>query len=249
VRRSTPLVMRGGGVAYLARVKPLPMVAWGLALVVVDFRTEAFDLVPDALGWALIAVAAGRLGLTAAAALAVLAGAASLADIARSYRYVRVDALTGERVPDDPRTDLDHPLHLVYDDITGWRLAAVAFAALIAGIALWVLLSGLARTARSGGRGAPAARLEALRWLVVGLSTVPLLAVVGHAVVFSDGAFDPVWNGAHAYLTLAEWAVFAYLIVVVLRESRHIWGVPIGSSQLSPWEVRRYEGGGPTTHG
>jgi len=39
-------------------VRPLALVAGGIALVVLDFRTESLDLLPDPVGWALIAVAA-----------------------------------------------------------------------------------------------------------------------------------------------------------------------------------------------
>lgn len=147
----TSVARWAGALCKFLAVRPLPMMVGGLALVVLDFRTEALDLRPDIVGWALIAVATWRLALRAAACLAVAAGTASLADAWLPYLYVRVDPTTGERVPDGLGADLDYPLRHVYDDISGWRLAAVALAALLAGLALWTLLAGLGHLARSGG--------------------------------------------------------------------------------------------------
>ncbi len=228
-------------------MRPLTMVAVGLALVVLDFRTEALDLLPDLVGWALIAVAAWRLALRAAACLAVVAGAASLADAWLPYRYVRVDPTTGERVADGLGADLDYSLHLVYDDVSGWRLAAMAIAALMAGLALWTLLAGLGQLARAGGRDGPAGQFRMVGWVVVALWTVPYLGAVAHAVANESGAFDPVWNGRLVYVWLAALALFAYLVVLLLRESGQLWALPVGSLDLSPWEASRFRGEGPTT--
>jgi len=45
-------------------MRPLTFVAVGLAVVAVDIRTERLDLLPDALGWGLIALGAWRMSLT-----------------------------------------------------------------------------------------------------------------------------------------------------------------------------------------
>ncbi len=243
----TSVARWAGALCKSLAVRPLPMMVGGLALVVLDFRTEALDLLPDIVGWALIAVAAWRLALRAAACLAVAAGTASLADAWLPYRYVRVDPTTGERVPDGLGADLDYPLRLVYDDISGWRLAAVALAALLAGLALWTLLAGLGHLARSGGRAGPAGQLRMVGWLVVALWTVPYLGAVANAVASESGAFDPVWNGGLVYVWLVALALFAYLVVLLLRESGQLWTSPVGSLDLTPWEERQFGGGGPTT--
>lgn len=43
--------------------RPLPLIAGGLALVLVDFRAESLDLLPDPVGWLLVAVGAMTLEL------------------------------------------------------------------------------------------------------------------------------------------------------------------------------------------
>jgi hypothetical protein len=224
-------------------VRPLPLIGVGVSLVVLDFRTDAPDLLPDVAGWGLIAVAAWRLELRTAARLAAVAAAASLAEAWLPFRYVQLDPVTGERVPDRGGTDLAYPEHLFYDDVRGWHLAAMAVAAVLAGAALWTLLAGLARLAAAGGRGEAARRLRALGWLVVALWIAPFLGAVAHAVVDRSGAFDPVWNGGLSYVWLAGLGVFVYLVILLLRESGQLWTLPVGSVQVSPWEARRPGGG------
>lgn len=106
-------------------VRPLALIGVGVSFVVLDFRTDAPDLLPDVAGWALIALAAWRLELTAAARVAAVAGAGGLAEAWLPFRYVQVDPVTGERLPDGGGTDLAYPEQLFYDDVTGWHLAAM----------------------------------------------------------------------------------------------------------------------------
>lgn len=228
-------------------VRPLALIGVGVSFVVLDFRTDAPDLLPDVAGWALIAFAAWRLELTAAARLAAVAGAGSLAEAWLPFRYVQVDPVTGERLPDGGGTDLAYPEQLFYDDVTGWHLAAMAIAAVLAGVALWTLLAGLARLAGAGGRGDAARRLRIVAWLVIVVWTAPFLGAVAHAVVNRSGAFDPVWNDGLAYVGLAGLGLFVYLVVLLLRESGQLWALPVGSIQLSPWEARRPGGDGLTS--
>lgn len=86
---------RERGRGYRSLVRPLAIVVLGLALAVLDFRTEALDLLPDALGWGLVALGAWRLGLLVAARLAVATGIASTADAWFPFHYIWV-APTGE---------------------------------------------------------------------------------------------------------------------------------------------------------
>lgn len=65
---------------------PLGAIAFGLALVLADLRMLSFDLVPDPLGWLLVAVGLGRLAHLAArfawaSRCAILAGLLSFADL------------------------------------------------------------------------------------------------------------------------------------------------------------------------
>lgn len=212
--------------------------------MVLDFRTDAPDLLPDIAGWALIALASRRLGLTAAARLAAVAGVASLAEAWLPFRYDQVDPITGERLPDRGGADLAYPEHLFYDDVSGWHLAALVVAAVLSGIALWTLLTGFARLAGAGGRGDAARKLRVVAWLVVAVWTAPLLGAVVHAVVNRSGAFDPVWNDGLSHVWLAGLGLFVYLVVLLLRESGQLWALPVGSISLSPWEARRPGGDG-----
>jgi hypothetical protein len=225
------------------------LTAVGASLVVLDFRTDAPDLLPDIAGWALIALASRRLGLTAAARLAAVAGVASLAEAWLPFRYDQVDPITGERLPDRGGADLAYPEHLFYDDVSGWHLAALVVAAVLAGIALWTLLTGLARLAGAGGRGDAARKLRVVAWLVVAVWTAPFLGTVVHAVVSRSGAFDPVWNDGLSHVWLAGLGLFVYLVVLLLRESGQLWALPVGSISLSPWEARRPGGDGLADRG
>jgi hypothetical protein len=227
-------------------VRPLALIAVGISLVVLDFRTDAPDLLPDIAGWALIALASWRLGLSAAGRLAAIAGAASLAEAWLPFRYDQVDPATGERLPDRGGAELAYPEQLFYDDVSGWHLAAMAVAAVLAGVALWTLLAGLARLAGAGGRGGAARKLRVVAWLVIAVWTAPFLGAVAHAVVNRSGAFDPVWNDGLAYIWLAGLGLFAYLAVLLLREAGQLWALPVGSTQVSPWEARRPGGDGLT---
>jgi hypothetical protein len=72
---------------------------------------------------------------------------------------VQLDPVTGEGVPDRGGTTSPTPSTSPDDDATGWHLAAMAVAAVLAGAALWTLLAGLARLMATGvgRRGEPAA--------------------------------------------------------------------------------------------
>jgi hypothetical protein len=203
-------------------VAVIPMLVGGLVLIVVDFRTAAPDLLPDIVGWALIVVAARRLTLTAAAWLAALAGVASLADAWLPYRHVLIDPRTGEPLPAVPGANLG-PAQLVYDDVTGWRLAAVAAGAALAGSALVTLLFGIARLVESSGRVGPARQFRIVAWLIIPIWTLPFLAAVANAVVNESGEFDPVWNGGLVYVWLAGFALIMYLVVLLVREHDRSW--------------------------
>jgi hypothetical protein len=78
-------------------VTPLGAVALGLALVLADVRAYSIDLIPDPLGWLLVAVGLGRLAhlsarFTWASRSAILAGVLSIADLAHPVA-TRTDGL------------------------------------------------------------------------------------------------------------------------------------------------------------
>ncbi|MGH9228462.1 MAG: hypothetical protein ACRD07_06965 [Acidimicrobiales bacterium] len=215
-------------------MRPLTFLAVGLVLVAIDLRTEHLDVLPDALGWGLVAFGAWRLSLSwpaiAAAATALLA----LPEVSLPYRFVMLDPETGERITPRPGIDIAYPEQLVFDDLTGWRLAATAAATLAAGVTLWLLLGALATRAATWERAGTARQIRRLRWLSLGVWVGPYLVVLAVSASAGDGSFDPVWNGSLELLALAGTAVIGALVVVLLRETNRAWAVPRWSAHRSP---------------
>jgi hypothetical protein len=229
-------------------VRPLSIIVVGLGFIVADFRTEALDFVPDPVGWALVALGAWRLSLGVPAVLAAAAGVASFADAWLPFRYVKIDPVTGEPVPEIV-AHAAYPVRLEYEDASGWRLAALTLVVVLGASALWLLLTQFADLAHTTGRDQPARQLSWLRWLLVASWAGPYLGVVAHAVVYESGEFDPVWNNVYlSYVVLAAVAVFGLVGYVLIRERDRLWAVPASSLRVSPWDVRRLRDG-PATRG
>jgi hypothetical protein len=200
-------------------VRPLSLIAIGLVAIVVDIRTEYFDMLPDPIGWGLVALGAWRLSLPLAAAAAGAAALLSMPEVSLPYRFVAV------RVPlaggGFQTTD-----HLVFDDLTGWRLATATAAALAGAAAAWILVGALAGRAAAWQRRPAAVQLRWLRWLTLVVWAAPYLGVLAASVWDGDPSFDPVWNGNLEFVALAGVMVVAALVLVLLRESNRAWAVP-----------------------
>jgi len=220
-------------------VRPLLLIAGGLVLVVVDFRTESLDLVPDLVGWAVVAYGCARLDLTPAAWLAGAAGVLSVFDGYLPWRYVSIDKRTGKRLPEEQQGLGVLPQRVEFHLVSGWRLAGITAATVVGGLALWMLLRGLERRATAAEEPRAAGRLRLARWLVVVLWVVPFLVGVGRALTANDGRFDPIWNGPAFYVALAGIAAFGFLIVVLVTESSAAWALPQWLWQPSPWDEMR----------
>jgi hypothetical protein len=213
-------------------------VASGLVLVVVDVRTEYFDMLPDPVGWGLVALGAWRLSLAVAAGTAAAAVLLSIPEVSLPYRYIEV------RIP-LAVGGFDTSEQLVFDDLTGWRLAVAAAAALAGGAAAWILTGALAARAAAWERRTAAVQLRWLRWLVLAVWVAPALGVLAASASDEEPSFDPVWNGGLEYVALAGVTVVAALVVVLLRESNRAWAVPSGppDAPAGPgargWQARR----------
>ena len=96
-------------------MRPLSLITGGLALVVLDFRTESLDLLPDPVGWVLVAVGSRGLSLVSVSWLAGITATLSVSDAALPYRYVGIDPLTGDRVAPNERANVDLSLHPEFD--------------------------------------------------------------------------------------------------------------------------------------
>ncbi len=229
-------------------MRPLSMMAGGLALVVLDFRTESLDLLPDPIGWALVAVGSWRLAMVSTSWLAGLSAGLSVADAALPYRYVRIDPITGEHVAPSVRPNADLPLHLEFDPVSGWRLAGVSLAMTAAGVTVWSLLRGLERRATARAEGDVASRLRLGRWLVVVAWVVPYLVAVSRALVVDSGRFDAIWNGNGEYVALVGVAVVAYVIVLLAANAGAGWAQPERPWSPSPWDELRLRRSGRGEH-
>src|SRR5215204_525964 len=219
-------------------VRPLAGIAAGLVLVTLDFRTRALDLLPDPLGWALLAVGAAELSLVVPARAAVAAAVASLGDVVLPYRWVRIDPLTGEVVDRPSEVSLDYPEHLRWDGLSDQRALVLAAAVLLGGVAVWSLLDGLARRADRAGAAAARRRWRVLQVVVPAVWALPHLVIVLLGVLGS-ARYDPVWDGQLELLSLAGVAAVAWLVVTLVRERDASWALRPDTVRPSPWRQRR----------
>jgi hypothetical protein len=218
---------------------PLGFMAGGLVLVAIDFRTEALDFLPDPLGWLLVALGAHALGLRWAAAAAATAALLSVSTAFLTYRYRLIDPITLEPVDVcPPEAVLDQLLceeRVVFDPVTGWRLAALAAAALLGVSAIVLLLTGLRRRARRDDDPTAARRLSLLRAGVVAAWGIPELVAIAWALTRDPMAYDPVWNDEAEYVALGGLVAVGWLVVELCFWVRRRWALPSGSAEPSPW--------------
>lgn len=227
------LIERGApGYAASMRIRALSLIAVGVVVVALDFRLVALDLVPDAVGWLLVAVGAWKLVLHGPAGLAVVAALASAADVVAPHHYEDLDPVTGDVVVSaGPGTD--YPQRLVFDRLEDVRLLLVVLAMVAGGWALWSILGTLRRRAEATGDQEPAARLALLRWLVPLVWVAPFVGVA--AIQAADGeGFDPVWNGSAEVLALAGIAVALGLAWVLAINSNRAW-TATDDDRATPW--------------
>jgi hypothetical protein len=219
-------------------VRPLLLIAGGLVLVVLDFRTESLDLLPDLVGWGAVAYGAARLSLTPAAWLAGVAGVLSVCDGFLPYRYVSIDRETGERLPPEQQGLGVRPLRVEFDPVSGWRLVGMTLAVVAGGLAVWLILQVLERRAAAADERRAAGRLRLARWLVLAVWVVPFLVGVGRALA-AHHDFDPIWNGDAEYAALAGITAFGYLVIVLAQDASASWALPGWMWRPSPWDEMR----------
>jgi hypothetical protein len=214
------------------RVRSLSLIAVGVALVALDYRIVGSDVLPDPVGWVLVALGAAGLSRTWPAVLAGVAAAASVVDVVAPHHYDALDPLTGEVVtPAGP--GLAYHERLAFDRLQDGRLLLAVVAVAAGGAALVLLLGELARRARATGDTLSASRLRSLRAAVALVWALPYLVAAGVAWR-DDGSFDPVWNGGLELVALAGLIVMAVLAVYLAGTSNRIWTAPPGEP-LTPW--------------
>lgn len=222
--------------------RPFPLIAVGVALVALDFRTEVMDFLPDPLGWGLVAAGAVALGIRRPALGAGLAAVLSLADVHLPYRYVLIDPMTAkavDRCPSDLPLGVSCPERLQFDPVTGWRLVVVALALAAGAAAVVGLALALRREAAATGDGHGSQRMGLLA-LAIGVGWVlPQALAIGWSVGQRDGEYDVVWNGQAEYGALLGVLALGWLTVELARHSGRRWAIPAAAQQASRWELRR----------
>lgn len=196
----------------------LTAAATGLAMVAVDFRTEALDLVPDPAGWLLVAYGAWRLAERAGAMLAVVAAVLSLSDVWLDFRYLVLDPVTYEVIP-RCLTVLPCPVLLQYDQVGTARAAVIALTTAVGTLAVLPLLRRLARIDAGSPREHAVRRWARRIALLLPLAwTAPFLGVVA-ADTGADGRYQPFWDGGLAYLSPLLMLVLLGVAAFLLRAS------------------------------
>jgi hypothetical protein len=205
--------------------RPLSFVSAGVALVALDFRTDLPDLLPDPVGWALVAVGAWALALRPAALLAAVAVLLSLSDAALPYRYVYIDPGTGQVVNDRTGELRDFPVAQRWPDVSDARALAIGAAVAAGGLALWLVVRAVAERSARTGNGSAARWLRVFALAVPVVWAAPTLALVGVGVGGDDG-YDPVWDGNLEYAGLAGTLVLAGLAVRLVLDRDQPWARP-----------------------
>jgi hypothetical protein len=214
------------------RIRALMLMAAGVLLVALDFRIVALDVLPDAVGWALVAVGAWRLALRTPALLGMVAAVASAADAVAPHHFDALDPLTGKVVP-DPAPGTRYPERLAFDRLTDARLVLVVLAMVAGGLALWMVLDTLGRRAGAVRDAQSERQLRILRWLVALGWVVPFVVVAGVQGA-RDGGLDPVWNGSLEFVALIGVLVAALLAWVLAVNSNRMW-TATDDERATPW--------------
>lgn len=200
----------------LTQFRALSLIAVGLLVVAIDFRTEALDLAPDPLGWLLIAVGAHRLAQPAATLLAALAAGLSFADVYLGFRYILIG-------PDGDIVETC-PINASCDDVISYvtvstcRSILIAVAAIAGGASIILVLNRM--------RGAGSSRivtptvLTLLQIAVAALWVVPVVAVIGTAIVRGE-RYRPFWTGGLAYLSATTTVVVTLIAIAIAIYSTH----------------------------
>lgn len=238
----------------MRRRRPLSIAAVGVAVVAVDVRIVALDILPDPVGWVLVAVAAARFALRVPAVVALVAALASVAEVALPGGQRMVDPKTDrivDRCPPEQVLQLPCYEEVRFDPVGGWRLALLAVAVTAGALALALLLLELRRraVATAGARldaiadcseaDPVPARLHLLAAATVSLWAVPQLLGMGWAAfAVTGGGYDPVWDPLAEYLALVGLVVLLAVAFELAHQRNERWALPLDWDRTSPWAQR-----------
>jgi hypothetical protein len=227
------------------------MAAAGIVVIVLDLRIVALDILPDPVGWVLVALAAGQLALRVPALFAIVAALASAAEVSLPGGQRLVDPRTDlvvARCPQDQVLEAPCYTEVRFDPTSGWRLALLAVAVVAGGLALGLLLLELRRRAIA----TASQRLDALadcsvddptpgRLNLLAAATVALWALpqaVGMAwaaIAVPSGRYDPVWDPAAEYVALVGLVALAAVTLELVRHRNERWALPVAWDRASTW--------------
>lgn len=210
-------------------MRALSFVAIGLALAAIDFRTDAFDVLPDPLGWALVAVGAYQLSMRLAACAAAVAAILSVSEAYLPFRYVRVDPATMETAPGCAGC----PEQLRYDEMSQIRAVALVLAVIVGSAAIMRIIHRL-RTHVGHTRDSPGLHrhMRILEVLAPVTWALPIAILVGRAIG-TGKHYDPVWNGPLGVVGLVASVVLVWTVVTIARFSS-FYPTPFADIQQGP---------------
>ncbi len=220
------------------RAAPLLLVAVGLVVIAVDFRTRSVDWLPDPAGWLLVAAGGRACNVRPVVALAVLAALGSLAEVALPYRIVAIDPITAAPLGHPARPAELFSTRQQWDALPPWRVGLLLAAATAGSVAAVMMVEATARRAQACGATRAAWSLRACVAALALLWFAPLAASLGWALAH-HAAYDPVWNGTLAWigdLGVLSMVATALALAAMHREP---WAHPAEAARPSPWAMRR----------
>lgn len=214
------------------RIRPLTVAAVGVTLAAVDFRLVAWDVLPDALGWLLLALAVRRLTMPLPAALALVAAVAALAEAQLPYHYEALDPLTGEVVP-NPGPGTSYHEQLAFLPLDGVRMVLIVGAVVVGTAALTLALLELRQRAETTTDATSTRRLRLLTLAVpLGWGVPHLLVTAGQ--LLTDGQVDAVWNDRWELVAAVGILVAIAAVLLFGTTANRRWSAS-GDEVGSPW--------------
>lgn len=204
-------------------MRPLHAFSGGLLLLALDFRATSLDLLPDVVGWLLIAWAAWCWRERSLLAVALVGTLASLPLVALPYHYVQYDVLADRTVVVSPETDLGYAEHLEYDLLTGARLAAYALSAAAAAAAVVLAVRFLSRRADAWAGPSTARSLQRLRVAMVAFVVAWSIPRLVAATLGFDDGLAPVWDDPAARVALVGTVVAVAVAITFGVDAREPW--------------------------
>ncbi len=217
-------------------LRPLWLIAAGVLTVGIDVRLDAADLLPDTVGFLLLAWGMRRLVSVPWVALAVVGGLVAVPQWVLPYHYKQVEAA---RASPSGRTRVVTVEVLEFDRLGGVRLAAAAFGVVVVVGLSATVVSTLHQRAGSWNARATTRSIALAGVAAASVWGMPQLVAMGVGAVGGNG-YDPVWNGGlwgAQFLGAVAVVGFAGYLFSVAREPWALaTGQPLRTSRWSEYE-------------